>query len=374
MQTFPKSHLDRACKGARKRASNYLAPIVKLISALSLGLTIALLAEPGRGAEQDAWQYNRILGPGINLGSALEAPDEGDWGVTLKPEYFQAIQEAGFKSVRIPIRWSAHALSTPPYTIAPSFLARVDWAIRQALARNLSVVIDVHHYYELSVDPDQQLPRLVALWDQIASHYKDFPDTLFFELVNEPQGNLTDDKWQTIFPELLRTVRKTNPDRMVIIGPGYWNSLHHLNGLNLPDDDRRLIATFHYYVPMRFTHQGVAWVYGADQWKGTTWTGTPEEQEVLRDDFDKAAAWANENRRPLYLGEFGSYNVADMASRARWAGAVVLEAKRHGMSWAYFDFCSSTFGAYDAQEKSWRGALLHALIIPLAGAGLNPLR
>jgi endoglucanase len=212
------------------------------------------------------------------------------------------------------------------------------------------------------VDPDQQLPRLVALWDQIASHYKDFPDTLFFELVNEPQGNLTDDKWQTIFPELLRTVRKTNPDRMVIIGPGYWNSLDHLNALHLPNDDRRLIVTFHYYIPLRFTHQGAAWVYGANQWKGTTWTGTPEERQVLRDDLDKAAAWADEKRRPLYLGEFGSYSAADMASRARWAGAVVVEAERHEMSWAYFDFCSSTFGAYDQKTKSWREPMLRALI------------
>ncbi|HKD37098.1 MAG TPA: hypothetical protein VKB78_09865, partial [Pirellulales bacterium] len=57
------------------------------------------------------------FGRGINLGNALEAPHEGDWGVTLKESYFEAIASAGFDSVRIPVRWSAHAAESQPYTI-----------------------------------------------------------------------------------------------------------------------------------------------------------------------------------------------------------------------------------------------------------------
>jgi endoglucanase len=72
----------------------------------------ALLLLPAQflsGAEKDGFHYNRLLGRGINLGNALEAPKEGEWGMTLKAAYFQKIKDAGFNSVRIPIRWSSHA-------------------------------------------------------------------------------------------------------------------------------------------------------------------------------------------------------------------------------------------------------------------------
>jgi hypothetical protein len=184
----------------------------------------------------------RLVERGINLGNALDAPTEGSWGVTLKPEYFEIIERAGFTSIRLPIRWSAHASSQPPYIIAPDFLARVDWAIGQALARKMRIIINMHNYVELYEDPEGQLGRLMALWDQIGFHYRNFPQKLFFELVNEPSGQLTDERWQEMFPKLLQTVRKTNPERMIIIGPSYWNSLDHCraNDRSYPRGSRRM--------------------------------------------------------------------------------------------------------------------------------------
>ena len=86
-------------------------------------MSIAVLA-PMSVARADAFQDNSLLERGINLGNALDAPTEGAWGVTLKAQYFQAIEAGGFGSVRIPIRWSAHAALTAPDTIAPDFFAR----------------------------------------------------------------------------------------------------------------------------------------------------------------------------------------------------------------------------------------------------------
>src|SRR5437660_11172198 len=94
-----------------------------------------------------------LLGRGINLGNALEAPHEGDWGVRLKEEYFERIAAAGFDSVRIPVRWSAHAAEAPPYTIDEKFIERVDWTVDQALKRKLSVVLNMHHYDGMMDDP-----------------------------------------------------------------------------------------------------------------------------------------------------------------------------------------------------------------------------
>ena len=41
-----------------------------------------------------------------------------------------ALKAAGFDSVRIPIKWSAHAAKTAPYTIDPAFMDRVDHVVR----------------------------------------------------------------------------------------------------------------------------------------------------------------------------------------------------------------------------------------------------
>lgn len=334
---------------------------VEMTAALAMLALLSAIYTSALGAEDEAFHYNDLLGQGINLGAALEAPREGAWGVTLKSQYFRAIKSAGFSSVRIPIRWSAHAGGRPPYAIDPMFFSRVDWVINQALSRDLTTIINVHHYEEMYKNPIEHLPRLVGIWNQIAQRYRGYPDRLYFELLNEPFDELTDERWQTVFPELLRAVRETNPTRVVIVGPGYWNGFGHLDQLHLPEEDRRLIATFHYYSPFQFTHQGAGWVSGSDAWKGTIWTGSAQEREALAQDFDKAAAWATKNRRPLYVGEFGSYQEADMESRVQWTQAVVNEARKHKFSWAYWEFCSN-FGVYDPVTSAWRKPLLQSLM------------
>ncbi|HEV3343463.1 MAG TPA: cellulase family glycosylhydrolase, partial [Pirellulales bacterium] len=96
-----------------------------------------------------------VFGRGMNLGNALEAPKEGEWGITLTDDDFQRIKAAGFDSVRIPIRWSAHAERESPYKIEAEFFARIDWAVDQALRRGLKTIINVHHYDEIMKEPDQ---------------------------------------------------------------------------------------------------------------------------------------------------------------------------------------------------------------------------
>jgi endoglucanase len=117
------------------------------------------------------------------------------------------------------------------------FFSRVDWVINQALSRGLATVLDVHHYDEMYKDPDEHLPRLVSLWKQIARHYRGYPDRFYFELLNEPVDQLTDERRQAVFPALLRAVRETNPTRMVIVSSAYWNSFSHLEQLRLPEED-----------------------------------------------------------------------------------------------------------------------------------------
>lgn len=316
-------------------------------------------------AEKDltAFEVNKRLGRGINLGNALEAPKEGQWGVTLQEEYFKLIKQAGFESVRIPIKWSAHALQQEPYTINANFFDRVDWAVRNALANNLYVIINMHHYDEIYDEPEKHLERFVCLWEQIAEHYKDQNEAVLFELLNEPCKKLDDKIWNQLAADTLRVVRKTNPQRVVVIGPTSWNSIDKLDKLVLSASDKNIIVSCHYYLPFNFTHQGATWVgEQSKNWVGTKWTGTDKERDAIEKDFDRAFEWGKKHNRPIYLGEFGAYSKGDMESRARWTSFVAREAEKRNFSWSYWEFCSG-FGVYDSSEKKWRQPLLKSLIV-----------
>lgn len=328
----------------------------------SLAMLGAGTALPGAAQERAASPAHRaaeLLGRGINLGNALEAPREGEWGLTLREEFFPTIAGAGFAHVRVPIRWSAHSTG-PAHRIDETFFRRVDWVLEQARKARLRVVLNVHHFEELYADPDRNGSWLTSLWEQIGARYRPQPETVCFELLNEPHGKLDADRWNRLLIDALEAVRATNPRRMVIVGPANWNNPAALPTLKLPREDRFLIGTFHYYSPFEFTHQGASWVPNSDRWLGRKWSGTDAETAAIRRDFDRAAEWGRTEGRPLYLGEFGAYSRADLASRAAWTRSVQQEARKRGFATAYWEFASG-FGAYDLRAGRWRPELLAAL-------------
>jgi endoglucanase len=319
-------------------------------------------------AETRAFAINQRIGHGVNIGGALDTPQkEGEWGITLQDEYFQVIKDAGFNSIRIPVRWNAHAAPEPPYTIDPDFLKRIDWAITNCLSRNLSAVLTTHHYDELYSDPAGQKDRFVAIWRQIAQRYKDCPNTLVFDPLMEAQDKLDAGKWNSLLNETIATIRRSNPRRTIVICAAGLSCIDNLHLLELPGDDRNIIVSIFYYAPQEFTQQGATWLPQAKAWLGTKWTGSAVEKQRIAEDFDIAAGWAKKNNRPIYLNEFGTYEKADMESRVRWTRCVAEAAAQRGFSLAYWEFCSS-FGLYDLQTKSWRKELLAAVVPPPASA------
>ena len=209
--------------------------------------------------------------------------------------------------------------------------------------------------------PEEHRERFLALWKQIAEHYQEYPTALAFEVLNEPQDKLDAGKWNDLLAATLPVIRASNPTREVVVGPAHFNAIDQLQHLKLPEDDRHLIVTFHYYSPFQFTHQGAHWLGNdAKPWLGTQWTGTPAEQEAITREFDQAIAWAVEHKRPIYLGEFGAFERADMESRARWTRFVAEEALKRKIGYAYWEFCSG-FGAYDPKQGQWIEPLKEAL-------------
>ena len=332
---------------------------------LALALTFAcsgtVAAADGFVAASDPAAIVRELGHGMNLSNALEAPREGQWGVTLQDDYFAAIAKAGFTTVRVPMRWSAHAAMDAPYAIEPAFWTRIDWVVAEAKTHKLHVILDFQNYDELHSYPEKNEDRFVGIWREVAEHYRNAPPSVLFELLNEPHDHLDAAKWNGLIVRALAVIRPTNPNRLVVVGPVSWNKVSSLPQLVLPAGDRFLVPTVHYYDPMTFTHQGAPWEKTSQTWLGNQWLGTAAEKQVVDHDFDAAVAWASAHHRPMFLGEFGTFEKADMASRQRWTDYVARSAEAHGMAWAYWEFCAS-FGAYDPLFQQWRAPLLEALI------------
>lgn len=298
---------------------------------------------------------------GINFGNMLESPDEGEWGLVVQEEYFDLVKDAGFDFVRLPVRWNTHAEAEYPYTIDPAFFARVDEIIGWALARELAIIVDFHHYEEIMTDPWSHKDRYIGIWAQVAEHYKDQPANVLFELLNEPNSTLDASLWNQYLLESLTVVRETNPSRDVVIGPVQWNSYEWLSTLEVPKDEH-LIVTFHYYSPFQFTHQGAEWAgEEAQSWLGTEWGNETDQAEVISH-FDVVADWSKRHGNVrILLGEFGVYSRGPQESRVRWTKFIREQAEAHGFAWAYWELASG-FGVYDPEAQAWREDLLQALL------------
>jgi endoglucanase len=336
------------------------------------------------GASPEARAMAKKLGRGINLGNVFEAPTDGAWGLGFHKtsELIDVAQRLGFQHIRLPVRWSNHAETKAPYAINPQFMAQVKRAVDAMIAKNMIVMLDMHHYRQLDGDAldagERAVPahvvdvRFVMLWQQIAQTFKDYPnDRLVFELYNEPHGRLqtgqtpsgNSEAWNRLMSYAMAQVRATNPNRIMVVGPTHWNNAYWLDQLSLPNDPH-LIVTVHQYEPFEFTHQGSEWVTPRKP-KGQTCCDDAQKQKIIAI-LNKAQSWSKQNNYPIYVGEFGAYAHNDHSEqvtqqRANFNAFMREEMERRDMSWAYWELASG-FGIYDPVYKRTREKLLRSLM------------
>ena len=274
--------------------------------------------------------------------------------------HFDEIHKAGFDFVRLVLQAFSHM--DTQNRLDPAWLAKLDEAVAQAQKAGLGVIIDEHDFNPCSENVDVCRTRLTAFWHQVAPRFANAPRNVAFEILNEPHDNLNGEPWNDLFAQELALVRQSNPNRIVVVGPTHWNSLADLPLLKLPADPN-LLVTFHYYEPFHFTHQGATWV-GPEIQKlhGVSW-GSAEDRATLAADFDKVAAWAAANHRPILLGEFGAYDKSGtpMNLRAAYTEGVRSEAEKHGFGWAYWQF-EGDFVVWDMPHQRLVEPILRALI------------
>jgi endoglucanase len=308
----------------------------------------------------DVFEQNQCLGRGVNIIGYDEVLWKSRDLGRMRDKHFKQIKQAGFNHVRINLHPFKHMDDLPPYTIRSEWFQTLDWAVTQALDNGLIVILDMHQFNAMGQDPVGLKFKFLAVWEQLAVRYQESPNTVLFELLNEPNGLLTPALWNDLLMEAYHIIRRTNPNRTLIIGPAFWNGIDHLNELELPEGDQNIIATVHYYHPMPFTHQGAPWSKHRDE-TGVEWRGTQEEQQRIIADFEKAQVWAKQHNRPILLGEFGVYDRADIASRVCYTNFVARHAEQLGWSWSYWQF-DSDFVVYDIDQDCWVTPIRDALI------------
>ncbi len=303
------------------------------------------------------FDQNRLLGRGVNIVGYDPIWSDRSQG-RFQAKHFKLIRAAGFQHVRInlcPFRHMDEAL-----TIAPAWLETLDWFLAESLAAGLAVIFDLHEFVILGEELEANLPKLTAAWRQLADRYAGAPDSVLFEPLNEPNKAFTAELWNAKLLELRAIIREKHPARTLILGPAHWNNIDYLDRLELPEDDRNIIATVHYYSPMPFTHQGAYWTEWVNL-AGIEWHGTPAECAAVDADLGRAQAWAERHDRPLYLGEFGAYDKADMPSRVRYTRYVARRAEALGWSWGYWQW-DSDFILYDIDRDAWVEPIREALM------------
>lgn len=294
----------------------------------------------------------------MNLSGALEAPQEGLWGYTIVEEDLTRIRQAGFDTVRLPVRWRLFQ-SSGTWTLDPAQLERVEDVISQARAADLKVILNVHHYNDLNDDPETHEPRLEAIWRELSKNFAYAPSDLIFELINEPHSGMTIARTDALNRRLLAIVRERHPDRWVLFGTAHWGTLEGMLKSDPPYDPKAIIG-FHYYEPSDFTHQGAFFVQPSPPPTGKSW-GSEKDRAAIARDFQKAAQFRDQAGMPLLLGEFGVYEEVPLGLRADWTGFARNIAESHGFGWCHWGF-ATTFKSYDPDQNAWIEPMLAALI------------
>jgi endoglucanase len=324
------------------------------------------------GMLQNAHSQTSPFSKGINLtgwfqGNSAQQTQYNKY--TIKD--FEQIKSLGCDVIRLPINLHPMTSGSPDYIIDPMLLVFLDSASVWAEQTGLHLILDNHTF-----DPDIPTPPdigvvLNKVWFQMADYFKDHPNHIYYEILNEPHG-ISDEEWNTIQWEVIENIRMVDDSHTIIVGPAGWNSYHNLELMPEYDDDN-LIYTFHFYDPFIFSHQGADWPEPSlgslrgvpfpydsagmpplpedlkDTWVESSYDNYPEEGNIahVKELIDIAVAFRDERQVPLFCGEFGIYiPYADTNDRINWYEEVSSYLEANDIAWTTWDYHGG-FGLFD---------------------------
>lgn len=337
------------------------------------------------GATQTPFHY------GVNLTSWFQTSSARQIQFTqFTRQDLVNIQSLGCDVIRLPLNLHAMTDGEPNYILDPLFLEMLDQVVDWSEELQLHLILDNHSFDPCeSTDPNIG-EILIPVWTQMARHYRDRSNLLYYEVLNEPHG-IDDDLWNDIQNDVVKAIRHQDPNHTILVGPAGWNSYNNLQVMPTSRDDN-LIYTFHFYDPFLFTHQGATWTtpsmaslagvpfpYDANlmptcpaDLEGTWIEGalnvsyvTEGQVNRVKELIDRAVAFRDERQVPLLCGEFGVYIPnSDPNQRVAWYELVRTYLEQHGIAWTCWDYTAS-FGIF---EPNGYDLFDHDLNIPLLAA------
>jgi len=191
-------------------------------------------------------------------------------------EDFARAKDIGFNSIRF-------AFDGDWYVDSPQvFWQWLDQNVAWAREHEMRLILDLHTpiggfwldptsdavSFELWTDPRLQQQN-ADLWRNIAARYKDEPTIAAYDLLNEPvTTDATGEQWKLLAQQLVDAVRSEDQNHLLVVGGIYGvNGGYGAAGVDqhfLVDDDN-VVYDFHFYEPIKYTHQYASWVEGPVQ-------------------------------------------------------------------------------------------------------------
>ena len=283
----------------------------------------------------------KALGRGINMGNTLEPPDgEGTWGnPPAAASNFDDYKNAGFNSVRLPITWDLHTDASPPYTIDPTWLNRIEQIVDWGLSRHLIIIVNAQHESWLKADySDANKARFDSIWSQIAARLQNKSDSLFFEVINEPYP-LSASNVDDLNARIIQIIRITNPNRIVLFSGSNYSNSAELIAAAVPQDNF-IIGYYHSYDPYPFGLNG----------PGTY--GSVADINATTQKFDQVTAWSAQTNVPVVLSEYGYTYKCDYNSRMCAYATVAQQAQLHNIPFMAWED-GGDFKFYNRTRDMW---------------------
>jgi len=328
----------------------------------------------GASGQLTAQQAASLMSPGWNLGNSFDStPNETSYGnPTPTQTLINAVQAAGFKTLRLPVTWTTHIGAGPSYTIDSAWMAKVKQTAQWAIDAGMYVFVNTHHeadgnggwvsFPTSSTSAQTVATEVTAVWTQIATAFQSFNSRLMLECFNEPNeaggGNTTTAQTDLnmYLEACFKAIRGTggaNATRIVMIQPvgaspnqAGIQSMQKVSFINDPN----LIISLHTYYPTNFGLSTTPYAWGSS----TDYTNM--QSSIAK----QIRVWLP--TQVVIIGEWGSEGAQATANRAAHALAYSQDTTTANLVPVWWDNGGSGSGSYALFDRT-SGAVTQSTIV-----------
>jgi endoglucanase len=235
----------------------------------------------------------------------------------------------------------------------------------------LRVVLDLHilrsHHFNADEKPlwtkPEEQDKFIVLWKDLSAAVNKWPnEMLAYEFMNEPVAD-DPEQWNQLLARVADSIRSWEPERVLVIGSNRWQSATTFDQLKIPENDRNIILSFHFYEPFHLTHYQASWTRlkdfkGVVKYPGQVVVNGKSDDEkrvynldTLEHMMRKPLELAARLQLPLYCGEFGVIDKSPVPEKLAWYRDMVAIFEKHGIAYANWNFKAGSFGIVDNELK-----------------------